>query len=164
MVTKFPLNGKQETFQLFIKKGKKDEYENYRGISVLNIISRLYGKIMKYFLEQEFSQIETEEQAVFRAGRSTIDHVFCLKQPIEKKMSVDQPLHLLSVDIEKTNDFVLLKNVWNTLEHYYMRNRIIRAIKRLYENYFSKIKIGKKLSSGFYVTKGLRQRCSLSPT
>jgi hypothetical protein len=38
------------------KKGKDDEYKNYRGITVLNIFSRLYGKIIKYFLEQEFSQ------------------------------------------------------------------------------------------------------------
>jgi len=38
------------------------------------------------------------------------------------------------------------------------------VIKRLYENSFSKIKIGKQLSPGFYVTKGLRQGCSLSPT
>jgi hypothetical protein len=29
----------------------------------LNIFSRLYGKIVKYFLEQEFNQIEAEEQA-----------------------------------------------------------------------------------------------------
>ena len=42
-------------------------------------------KIIKYFLEQEFSQLETEEQAGFRAGRFTIDHVFSLKQLIEKK-------------------------------------------------------------------------------
>jgi hypothetical protein len=84
------------------KKGKKDEYGNYRGITVLNNFSRLYGKIIKYFLEQEFSHMETEEQAGFMAGRSTIDHVFCLKQLIAKKMSVDQPLHLLFVDLEKT--------------------------------------------------------------
>jgi transcriptional regulator CtsR len=62
------------------KKGKKDEYDNYRGITVLNIFSRLYGKMIKYYLDQEFAQIETEEQAGFRAGRSTIDHIFYLKQ------------------------------------------------------------------------------------
>jgi len=50
------------------KKGKKDEYENYRGITVLNIFIRLYGKVTKHFLEQEFSQIETEEQAGYRVG------------------------------------------------------------------------------------------------
>jgi hypothetical protein len=70
-------------------------------------------------------------------------------------MSVDQPLHLLFVDLEKVYDSVHLKNVWKALDHYNISNSIIRAIKRLYENSFSKIKIGKQLSSGFYVTKGL---------
>jgi hypothetical protein len=36
------------------KKGKKDEYENYRGIAVLNIFSRLYGTIIKYFWNMNF--------------------------------------------------------------------------------------------------------------
>jgi len=62
-------------------------------------------------LEQEFSQIEAEEQAGFRAGRSTVDHIFCLKQLIERKMAVDQPLHLLFVDLEKAYDSVPLKNL-----------------------------------------------------
>jgi hypothetical protein len=33
------------------KNGRKGEYENYRGITVLvlNNFSRLYGKIIKYF-------------------------------------------------------------------------------------------------------------------
>ena len=110
-------------------------------------------------MEQEFSQIQTEEKAKFRAGRSTIDHIFCLRQLIEKKMAVNQPQHLLFVDSEKA-----LKNLWKALEHYNISNSIIRAIKRLYENSFSKIKIGKQLSSGFYITKGLQQGCSLSPT
>jgi len=130
----------------------------------LNIFSWLYGKIIKYFLEQEFSQLETEEQAGFRADRTTIDHVFCLKQLIEKKTYVDQPLHLLFVDLEKAYDSVPLKNLWKALKHYNISNSIIMAIKRLYENFFSTIKIGKLLSPGFYVTKGLRQGCSLSPT
>ena len=112
---------------------------------------------------QEFSQLETEEQAGFRAGHSTIDHVFCLKQLIEKKMSVDQPLHLF-VDLEKAYDSVPLKNFWKALKHNNISNSIIMAIKRLYENSFSRIKIGNQLSSGFYVTKGLRQGYSLSPT
>jgi hypothetical protein len=84
----------------------------------LKIFSRLYGKIIKYFLEEESSQLETEEPAGFRAGRSTNDHGFCLKQLIEKKMSVDEPLHLLFVDLEKAYDSVPQKNLWKALQHY----------------------------------------------
>jgi hypothetical protein len=87
-----------------------------------------------------------------------------LKLLIEKKMAVDQPLHLLFVDLEKAYDSVPLKNLWKALEHYNISTSISRGIKRLYENSFSKIKIGKQLSSGFHVTKGLRQGRSLSPT
>jgi hypothetical protein len=79
-------------------------------------------------------------------------------------MSVDQSLHLLFVDLEKAYGSVTLKNLWKALEHCNNSNSIIRAIKRLYESSFSKVKIGKQLSSGFCVTKGLRHGCSLSPT
>jgi len=58
-------------------------------LTVLYIFSRLYGKIIEHFLEQEFSHIETKEQAGFRSGRSTFDHILCLRQLIEKKMAVD---------------------------------------------------------------------------
>jgi hypothetical protein len=64
-------------------------------------------------------------------------------------MSVDQPLHLFFVDLEKAYDTVPLKNLWRALEHYNISISIIRALKRLYENSFSKIKLGKHLSSGF---------------
>jgi len=59
---------------------------------------------------------------------------------------------------------VPLENLWKALEHYNIRKSIIKAIKRLYENSVSKIKIGKQLSSGFYITNGIRLGCSLSPT
>jgi hypothetical protein len=59
---------------------------------------------------------------------------------------------------------VPLRNFWKALEHYNISNSIIRAIKRLYENSSTKIKVGKHFSSGFYITKGLREGCSLSPT
>ena len=57
---KIPNDLKIEHISVIHKKEKKDEYENYRGITILNMFSRLYGKIIKQFLEQEFSQIETE--------------------------------------------------------------------------------------------------------
>jgi hypothetical protein len=63
-------------------------------------------------------------------------------------MSVAQPPHLVFVDLEKAFDSVPLKNLWRALEHHNISN-IIREIKILYENSFSKIKKRKSLLQDF---------------
>ena len=37
-------------------------------------------------------------------------------------MAVDQPLHLLYVDLEEAYDSVPLQNLWKVLENYNIRN------------------------------------------
>ena len=54
------------------KKGRNGECKNHRGITVMNIFSRVYGKIIKYYLEESYKEKETEIQTGFRAGRSCI--------------------------------------------------------------------------------------------
>jgi hypothetical protein len=66
------------------KKGNKRKFENYRGISVTNTFSRIYGRIVIKFVEAEYRNMEMEEQSGFRAGRSSMDNIFCLTQMIEK--------------------------------------------------------------------------------
>jgi hypothetical protein len=45
-----------------------------------------------------------------------------------------------------------------------INTRLIEAMKLLYKGSSLKIKIGKLITKGFRVTKGLKQGCSLSPT
>ncbi|XP_030759306.1 uncharacterized protein LOC115884770 [Sitophilus oryzae] len=68
------------------KKGNKQVCSNYRGISVTSTLSRLYGRILRDLIEQEYQQQEEEEQSGFRTGRTCTDNIFCLKQLIEKKV------------------------------------------------------------------------------
>ncbi|KAF2884257.1 hypothetical protein ILUMI_21909 [Ignelater luminosus] len=67
------------------KKGERTKCGNYRGISVRSTISRIYGKILKNRIETEYQEQEAKEQAGFRTGRSTIDHLFPITQIIEKR-------------------------------------------------------------------------------
>jgi hypothetical protein len=39
------------------KKGDKRKCENYRGISVTNTFSRIYGRILTKFVEAEYKNI-----------------------------------------------------------------------------------------------------------
>ena len=101
----------------------------------MNTFSRVYGKIIKYYLEESYKEKETEIQAGFRAGRSTIDCVFVInhsngyfpillvkycrtmyndisawlvKQLIEKTNDNRQEAHFTFVDMEKAYDTVPL--------------------------------------------------------
>lgn len=146
------------------KKGRKDQCENYRGIAVTSTISRIYGKIIKNKIENEYKDFEAEEQAGFRAGRSTIDHLYCVTQVIEKKNAVNQEIHLLYVDLQKAYDSVPLNKLWTILEQTNINNGLIKAVKKLYTNSTTKIRVGKTITEGFNITKGLKQGCCISPT
>ncbi|XP_030766627.1 uncharacterized protein LOC115890522 [Sitophilus oryzae] len=146
------------------KKGRRDECSNYRCISVTSTMSRVYAKLLRNIVETEYGPQEIEEQAGFRAGRSCIDHIFSLTQLNGKKVARNREAHLLFVDLSKAYDTVPIQKLWQVLENSPINNTAIKAIKQLYHQAFSRIKIGSNISETFYVTKDLRQGCCLSPT
>lgn len=146
------------------KKGNKENCDNYRGIVVTTSISKIYGKILNKRIEQEYTDSEAEEQAGFRAGRSTVDHLFCVTQLIEKMSAFNKEIHLLFVDLKKAYDSIPLTRLWEALDRTNLSINIIRSIKELYSNCRIKVKTGSKMSFGFTPTKGLKQGCCLSPT
>lgn len=145
------------------KKGDKTVCDNYRGIAVTNTLSRIYGRIIKTRMEKEYQDMEAEEQAGFRVGRSTIDHLFTITQVIEKKTAYDQELHLLFVDLKKAYDSIPLNMLWKALEETNINIELIKVVKTLYQNTSIKIKQGSFISDGFIPTKGLKQGCCISP-
>lgn len=73
--------------------------------------------------------MEVEEQAGFQAGRSTIDHLFTLTQVIEKKLAVNQAIHILYVNLKKTHDSVPQIKLWDTLNTTNLNVGLIRPVK-----------------------------------
>lgn len=146
------------------KKGDIRNCENYRGITVTSTCSRLYGRILKNLIEQEYQGSGGEEQCGFRAGRSCMDHIFCLKQLIEKRIATGRELHLLFIDLAKAYDSIPTVKLWEALQQTQINHTLIKAVKQLYWQSTTKIKVGQYISNGFIVTKGLRQGCCISPT
>jgi hypothetical protein len=56
--------------------------------------------------------------------------IILFKAADREKMAVDQPQHLLLVDLEIAYESMPLKNLWKPLEHYNISNSISRGIKR----------------------------------
>lgn len=144
------------------KKGSKKECGNYRGISVTSSVGRLYGKILKNRVEQEFTDIE--EQSGFRAGRSCSDNIFIVRQLIEKRVARNLSTHLIFVDLEKAYDSVPLSRLFKVLRESRVNDIYVRSIYHLYKDAYSVVKQGREISKRIKISKGLKQGCCLSPT
>ena len=66
------------------KKGDKTVCSNYRGIALLPVCYKVLALIIKEKLEPYIEKALGEYQCGFRKGRSTMDHIFTIRQMMEK--------------------------------------------------------------------------------
>ena len=72
---------------LYKNKGDRGACNNYRGISLLNIVGKLFTKVVLMKLRVLAERIYPESQCGFRAKRATIDMIFSLRQLQENSES-----------------------------------------------------------------------------
>ena len=69
---------------LYKNKGDRSDCNNYRGISLLSIVGKLFARVVLVRLQRLAERIYPESQCGFRAERSTVDMIFSLRQLQEK--------------------------------------------------------------------------------
>ena len=84
--------------------------------------------------------------------------MFTLKNPTNKI----KERHLIFVYLQKAYDTVPLSKLWSCMQASGISKAYVNAVKVLYNNITSTVKIGRTLSQKFPVTRSLRQGCSLS--
>ena len=91
---------------LYKNKGETSDCNNYRGISLLSIVGKVYARVLQARLQKLAERIYSESQCGFRAGRSTVDMVFSLRQLPEKSREQNMPLYIAFIDLKKAFDLV----------------------------------------------------------
>ena len=63
------------------KKGDREDPGDYRGLTLLNVVGKLYSRVMNNRLIKhiELNHMLHEEQGGFELGRSCIDNIFPLR-------------------------------------------------------------------------------------
>ena len=139
--------------------------DNYRGITLLNIIGKLFTALinrrLKIFLES--NKLLGNEQAGFRAGFSTMDHIFTLHMLIELYKSRSKKLWCAFVDYKKAFDLVDRTALWRKVIGIGVKGRVIQAVINMYGKAKSCVKVNGKLSDEFICNMGVRQGENLSP-
>ena len=83
------------------KKGDVSRYQNYQGISLLNTMYKVLSGIILTMITPYTKDIIGNYRYGFMRGKSTIDHIFTVKQLVEKHYEFDRDLHLLFVDYKQ---------------------------------------------------------------
>lgn len=80
MGRKFLKNRDNLIYHLFIKKVQTLTPKT----TVILTTGRIYSRVLRNLIEKEIIDKQPEEQAGFRAGRSTVDNIFTLQIALEK--------------------------------------------------------------------------------
>ena len=83
---------------LYKNKGDRTDCNNYRGISLLSIVGKLFARVILSRLQRLAERVHPESQCGFRAERSTIDMVFSLRQLQEKCREQRKALYIDFID------------------------------------------------------------------
>ena len=121
-------------------------------------------KIILNRLKPQAEKIIAEEQAGFRAGRSTTEQIFNLRILCEKYLQHQQDLYHVFTDFKRAFDRVWHAALWATMKKYNISTNLIQVIRNLYDKATSAVLFNSSIGDLFRTTVGVRQGCLLSPT
>ena len=147
------------------KKGDANCTDNYRAITLVSCLGKLFTSLLNTRLTKfvEDNQLLSESQAGFRAGYSTLDHIFVLKSIIDLYLCQGRRLFCAFVDYSKAFDTVNRQRLWRKLIDHGIQGNVLEVIKSLYKSSKSCIMYNNEMSEFFPSRVGVRQGENLSP-
>ena len=157
-----PNKWKSSRMILIHKKGDNGDLKNYRPISLLSNMYKLFTKILTNRLQKDLDENQPAEQAGFRSGYSTMDHIHVINQLREKCSEYQRPLCMALVDYEKAFDSIETSSVLTSLQQQNIDEVYINTLAGIYKNSYTTTNLHKE-SAQIPICKGVRQGDTISP-
>lgn len=150
------------------KKGEPAFPGNYRPISLLSSIGKLYARhLLKRLTDwAQENRLPGREQISFHPGSSTLDHELLLSFFAEKYSTYFKgKLCVAFIDLRGAFDSVNRELLWNKLASWGVDLRLLFLIRKLHSSNYCQVWTNQSgsLSDKIPVTKGVRQGCILAP-
>ena len=145
------------------KKGNIDNPSNYRPISLLNSIYKVYASLILSRVQQAVEFKVSPTQYGFRPNKSTAHATFLIRRLQDWAEQKHAQFYLALIDWEKAFDKVLHDKLFASLTRLGLSQHFISAIKALYQSptFYVQDEYGK--SAVRCQNTGIRQGCPLSP-
>ena len=148
------------------KAGPKMDPSNYRGISILSCLSKLYTAILNkrltdYVLEKG---ILRPEALGFVSGNRTSDAHLILHSLIQHYCHQrNEKIFSCFVDFSKAFDTIPRDLLFRKLLGYGINGKFFNNLKTLYSNDNCCVRVGNQMTRSFLANQGVKQGCILSP-
>ena len=147
------------------KKGDINMTTNYRGITFLSNLGKLFASVLDSRIERWYKEngILSDAQFGFRRARSAVDSIFVLHQLIEQFICSKRRLFCVFIDLKKAFDSVYRNALWYKLYNMGFDGKILNIFKSMYSHVKSCIKLHTNVSDFFEISVGLFQGHNNSP-
>ena len=145
------------------KKGDLSACDNWRGISLLDVVGKVIARLLQDRLKQVAEEELPESQCGFRKGRGCTDMTFVARQLVEKAWEHEAKIFLLFIDLKKGYDSIPRKAMWMALAKLGVPDPVIQLIKSFHNNMEANIRLDGNTLNPITVENGLRQGCCMAP-
>lgn len=147
------------------KSGEKNDVSNYRPISLVSNICKIFEKILKERMNNFFTKhnILSDKQFGFREGKSTQDAIACLTKEIYQSVGTSKPALCVFLDLSKAFDTVCHAQLIECLETVGFRGTPLSLMKSYLSDRKQLVEINGAQSKKAFVQYGVPQGTVLGP-
>ena len=157
-----PSYWKQTRLKVLFKQGDPQMPNNYRPISILPILYKLFSRIVCSRIHGVLMSAQSCDQAGFRPGYCCDDHLFAVSLLAEKMNEFSRPLWVVAVDFVKAFDTIKHSSLWQSLLEQDVPLVYINCLQRLYAEQQGYVQCDAK-SRLLKIKKGTKQGDPISP-
>ena len=156
-----PCRWKETMLSVIHKSGDKQALQNYRPIAIIPILYKLFARLLARRLTPILDSEQSNDQAGFRRGFSTDDHIFTYMQIQEKCAEWQVPVWCAVLDFQKAFDTVEHQSLWNSLDEQGVPSVYIELVQKLYHAQHARVRTD-VVSRSFEIQRGTKQGDPLS--
>ena len=150
---------------IYKQKGDPTDPANYRPITLLSCLGKLFTSIINNRLQlfaEKYDKI-SQNQAGFRKGFSTVDHIFALNMLINLVQNRRKKLFCAFIDLKRAFDTVWRDGLFYKMQLLDINGKCYNVVKSMYRNVKSCVSVNGERSDFFSCNIGVRQGENLSP-
>ena len=159
---RIPDNWKKGIIVKLPKKGDLSECKNWRGVTLLPVMSKIMGRIIIDRIQRGVDEALRKEQAGFRRNRSTVEQIFVLRNIMEQVNEWRATLYTHFIDFEKAFDSIHRESLWKIMKSYGIPEKLVKMVKIMYEDFECTVMDDGEQTRWIKITTGVKQGCVMS--